>query len=90
MASLELNLGRHDERSAVLASQHRVGLGVIDERLGRWVDVKLPTEAIRDVPEVAIRARQVSFLDIGIEDLVVAGLDRLGEVRVVIAAAGSK
>ena len=83
------NLLRHDERLPVLAGQHGVGLGVVDERLGRGVDVELAAEAVGDVAQVAIGAREVALLDVGVQELVVAGPDGLDEVGEVVAAAAA-
>ena len=68
------DLGRDDERCAVLAGQHGVGLGVVDERLGRGVDVQLAAEPVGDVAEVAVGAGEVALLDVGVERLGVARL----------------
>ena len=61
------DLGRHDERCAVLAGEHGVGLGVVDERLGRGVDVQLAAEPVGDVAQVAVGAGEVALLDVGVQ-----------------------
>ena len=81
------NLGRHDKRRPILAREHGVGLGVVDERLGRGVDVELAAQAVGDVAQVAVGARKVSLFDVGVQELVVARLDGLDEVGEVVAVA---
>ena len=73
----------------VLAGEHGVGLGVVDERLGRGVDVQLAAEPVGDVAQVAVGAGEVPLLDVGVEELAVAGPDGLDEVGEVVAAAGA-
>ena len=86
-ASPASHLGRHDERCAIFAREHGVGLGIVDERLGRGIDVQLAAQPVGDVAQVAIGAREMALFDVGVQELVVAGLDGLDEVGVVVAAA---
>ena len=66
-----------------------VGLGIVDERLGRGIDMQLAAQPIGDIAQVAIGAGEVALLDIGVQEVMVARLDGLDEIGEVVAAAGA-
>ena len=45
------NLVRNDEGSAVLLLQHLIGLPIVNEVVGAWVETQLPLQSIRDIPQ---------------------------------------
>ena len=51
---LKLKPWPEQQTAAILASEHGIGLGVVDERLGGRVNVKLATQPVRDVAQVAM------------------------------------
>ena len=63
---------RDDEQSAIFGGEHGVGGGIAHERFGRRIDVQLAAESIGDVAEMAIRAGDVTLLDVGVKLLGVA------------------
>ncbi len=65
------DLGGHHERCAVFAREHGVGLGIVDERLARRVDVELAAEPVGDVTQVTVGAGKMSLLDVGVQETVV-------------------
>ena len=79
----------NDEGLAVFAGQHRVGFGVVDERLGRGVNLEFATQPIGDVAQVAERARLMTLFNIGGQHFGVTLTDGLEEVIEVVAAARS-
>ena len=59
----------HDERLAILAPEHAVGLGVAADGVAGSVEMEGPADAVGDVRQVDQRSRDGAFLDRGVEIL---------------------
>src|SRR5262249_36785849 len=71
------------EALAVLAREQTVGVLVVDEPLGLPVERQRAADAVRDVREVRQRRREVPFVPVAVEQLRIAGADRVDEVLIV-------
>ena len=79
------NLLGDDERLAIVAGQHGVGLGIADELFGGRVELELTAEAVGDVAKVGQARAVVRGLDRAVEDLGSRLANRIDEVGEMLA-----
>src|SRR6266446_3786874 len=75
--------------SAVAVAQKVVGLVVADHLFGGGIELQRATQAIRNVGEVHQGARNMAFLDWGVEVFFLAAPHALNKIRPVISGAFS-
>src|SRR4030081_1153737 len=80
-----LDLLRHDERSAIAAREHAVGLFVAGARVTGRVKVQRPAQAIGDVRKVQESRRDRSLLNGRVEVRMLAAAHSADEVTKVVA-----